>query len=36
MKFYAAYVDVIAEGYEKFGFDKSILEDALKEVGYVD
>lgn len=30
-----AYVNVIAEGYEKFGFDKSILENALKEVGYV-
>lgn len=26
------YYDIIAEGYERFGFDKAILEKALKEV----
>ena len=26
------YYDVIAEGYDRFGFDKAVLEKALKEV----
>ena len=26
------YYDIIAEGYDRFGFDKAVLEKALKEV----